>query len=39
VTFGPPMELEDLYREKPEKDTYRRISERVMEKIARLKPL
>lgn len=37
VTFGPPIPLDDLYREKPEKETYRRIADRVMEKIAELK--
>jgi 1-acyl-sn-glycerol-3-phosphate acyltransferase len=37
VRFGKPLALDDLYREKPEKDTYRRIAERVMESIADLK--
>ncbi len=39
VRFGAPLLLADLYREKPEKDTYRRIAERVMESIARLKAM
>jgi len=38
VTYGPSIALEDLYREKPEKDTYAKIADRVMEKIARLRP-
>jgi 1-acyl-sn-glycerol-3-phosphate acyltransferase len=39
VRFGEPLLLDDLYREKPEKDTYRRIAERIMESIARLKAI
>ena len=37
VTFGPPMDLTDLYREKPEKDTYGRIADRIMDRIGELR--
>jgi 1-acyl-sn-glycerol-3-phosphate acyltransferase len=37
VHFGKAIELEDLYREKPEKETYRKISEKLMENIAKLR--
>lgn len=38
VSYGPAIPLEDLYREKPDKVTYRKIAERIMEHIAKLKP-
>ena len=38
VTFGPAVELGELYLEKPEKATYRRIVERLMESIEGLRP-
>jgi 1-acyl-sn-glycerol-3-phosphate acyltransferase len=38
ITFGPALSLEDLYREKAEKPTYRKIADRLMENIARLRP-
>jgi 1-acyl-sn-glycerol-3-phosphate acyltransferase len=38
VTYGPAVFLEDLYGEKAEKDTYRKIADRLMEHIAKLKP-
>jgi 1-acyl-sn-glycerol-3-phosphate acyltransferase len=37
VTYGPPVDLEDLYREKPELSTYAKIAERITGKIAELK--
>lgn len=37
VTYGPAIVLDDLYREKAEKDTYRKISDRIMENIAKLR--
>jgi 1-acyl-sn-glycerol-3-phosphate acyltransferase len=37
VTYGPPVFLDDLYREKAEKNTYARIAERIMEKVAQLR--
>jgi len=36
VTYGPPVDLEDLYREKADKSTYRKIADRLMEHIAKL---
>lgn len=39
VTYGPPVDLEDLYREKPELATYAKIAERITGKIAGLKPV
>ncbi len=33
VTYGPPVPLDDLYREKAEKSTYIKIADRVMENI------
>lgn len=38
VSYGSPVLLDDLYREKPDKGTYRKIADRIMEHIARLKP-
>jgi 1-acyl-sn-glycerol-3-phosphate acyltransferase len=38
VNYGPPIPLEDLYDGGPEKETYRRIAERVMDRIAGLRP-
>ena len=38
VTYGAPVPLDDLYGEKPEKITYAKIANRVMEHIAKLKP-
>jgi 1-acyl-sn-glycerol-3-phosphate acyltransferase len=38
VTYGPPVPLEDLYAEKPEKATFARMAERLMKHIGRLKP-
>ncbi len=38
VTYGPPIHLDDLYRQKPERETYEKIAARLMESIARLKP-
>ncbi len=37
VTYGPPIPLDDLYSEKPEKATYRKIADRLMEHVARSK--
>jgi 1-acyl-sn-glycerol-3-phosphate acyltransferase len=37
VTYGPPVPLDDLYAENPEKSTYVKIATRVMEHIAQLK--
>lgn len=37
VRFGPPVPLEDLYALPEEKETYRRIAERVMEHVAALR--
>lgn len=37
VSYGPAIPLEDLYRENAEKTTYRKIADRVMEHIAKLK--
>jgi 1-acyl-sn-glycerol-3-phosphate acyltransferase len=37
VTYGPAVELDDLYGEKPGKDVYARIADRVMENIAKLR--
>jgi 1-acyl-sn-glycerol-3-phosphate acyltransferase len=39
VTYGPPVLLEDLYREKPEKNTYAKIAHRVMDSIVHLRSL
>ena len=38
IIFGPVIPMEDLYREKAEKATYRKITERLMENIAQLRP-
>jgi 1-acyl-sn-glycerol-3-phosphate acyltransferase len=38
VTYGPPVPLDDLYREKAEKVTYAKIANRLMENISRLRP-
>jgi 1-acyl-sn-glycerol-3-phosphate acyltransferase len=38
ITYGPALPLEDLYSEKAEKDTYRKIADRLMENIAKLGP-
>jgi 1-acyl-sn-glycerol-3-phosphate acyltransferase len=38
VTYGPPIDLTDLYRAEPTRETYSRIASRVTEKIAALKP-
>lgn len=38
VTYGPAIDLSDLYLAPPEKSTYEKITERVMMAIARLKP-
>jgi 1-acyl-sn-glycerol-3-phosphate acyltransferase len=38
VTYGPAVPLDDLYAENPDKSTYVKIANRVMEHIARLKP-
>lgn len=38
VTYGPPVPLDDLYREKAEKNTYTKIANRVMENITSLRP-
>jgi 1-acyl-sn-glycerol-3-phosphate acyltransferase len=38
VTYGPPIALEDLYLEKGDKTTFRKIADRIMEKIAQLRP-
>lgn len=38
VTYGPPIDLEDLYQGEPARETYSRIATRVTEKIAALKP-
>jgi 1-acyl-sn-glycerol-3-phosphate acyltransferase len=38
VRYGAPIHLADLYSEKPEKSTYAKIADRVMEKISALKP-
>ena len=37
VTYGPPIPLDDLYGEKADKPVYRKIADRVMDHIARLK--
>ncbi len=37
VAYGPAISLDDLYRENPEKQTYRKIADRVMDHIAKLK--
>jgi len=37
VRFGKPVELDDLYREKAEKETYRLIAERIMHRISQLR--
>ncbi len=39
VTYGPAIELTDLYQSPPEKPTYEKIVIRVMDAIARLKPV
>ena len=39
VTYGPAIFLEDLYAEKAEKGTYRKIADRLMENIGKLKPI
>ncbi len=39
VSYGSPVPLDDLYVQKPEKDTYARIAKRIMEHITRLKTL
>jgi 1-acyl-sn-glycerol-3-phosphate acyltransferase len=38
VTYGPTINLDDLYREPADKKTYEKIATRMMESIARLKP-
>jgi len=38
VIYGPAVPLSDIYAEKPEKITYVKIANRVMEHIAKLKP-
>jgi 1-acyl-sn-glycerol-3-phosphate acyltransferase len=38
VTYGPVIQLEDLYREKADKETYRKIADRLMVSIAKLQP-
>ncbi|HEY5037625.1 MAG TPA: lysophospholipid acyltransferase family protein [bacterium] len=38
VTYGKAISLDDLYNEKAEKVTYRKIADRVMENIAKLQP-
>lgn len=38
VTYGLPVPLDDLYAETPQKNTYVKIANRVMEHIALLKP-
>ncbi len=38
VTYGPALSLDDLYREKAEKTTYRKIADRMMEEISKLRP-
>ncbi|HTA77151.1 MAG TPA: lysophospholipid acyltransferase family protein [bacterium] len=38
VTYGPTINLDDLYRESADKKTYEKIAVRMMESIARLKP-
>ncbi len=38
ITFGPALSLDDLYREKAEKPTYRKVADRLMEGIDRLRP-
>lgn len=37
VRYGPPIPLDDLYRENPDNNTYIKIAQRVMEHIAKLK--
>lgn len=37
VTYGAPIPLDDLYVEKPEKATYAKIADRLMEHVAELK--
>jgi 1-acyl-sn-glycerol-3-phosphate acyltransferase len=38
VTYGPPINLADLYHEKSDKNTYSKIAARVMDKISVLRP-
>ena len=38
MTYGLPVPLDDLYAETPQKNTYVKIANRVMEHIALLKP-
>ncbi len=38
ITFGPAIPLEDLYEKGPEKNTYNRITDRLMEHIGQLRP-
>jgi 1-acyl-sn-glycerol-3-phosphate acyltransferase len=38
VTYGPPIHLDDLYQDEPEKATYQKIAVRIMESIVRLQP-
>lgn len=38
VSYGPPIPLDDLYLENPEKNTYAKIATRMMEHIAKLRP-
>ena len=39
VTYGSAIPLEHLYQEKAEKITYEKIADKIMESIARLKPV
>jgi 1-acyl-sn-glycerol-3-phosphate acyltransferase len=39
VTYGPAILLENFYQEKAEKITYEKIADKIMESIARLKPV
>jgi 1-acyl-sn-glycerol-3-phosphate acyltransferase len=36
VSFGPPVELDALYRQGKSKEVYKRIGDRIMESIRRL---
>jgi 1-acyl-sn-glycerol-3-phosphate acyltransferase len=38
VNYGPAVSLEDLYREKADKTTYRKIADRLIEEITKLSP-
>ncbi len=38
ITFGPAIPMEDLYRKKADKNTYREITDRLMESIVQLRP-